>query len=105
MMQGEAKGLVSQNNLITVPVTVASDNWVSIPLTSEVRDLLSGAVANTGFMLTSEGPGAFTFATGNAMPGIRKSINTTSGLLSPDDYQWDGGWSTPTSRLMELSGK
>jgi len=74
MMQDEARALVYDGSLITLPVTEESDNWISIPITPEVESWLAGVVANAGFMLTSDGPGTFTFATGNDDKAIRHML-------------------------------
>ena len=87
MMQDEVKGLVYQDSLITVPVTVEADNWVSIPLTPEVESWLAGIVANNGFLLTSDGPGTFTFATGNDVAADTPYVSA-AGVIGPRDLSY-----------------
>lgn len=68
MYQDEAKQLVADNGTITVPVTQEADDWISIPLTDQVKSWLAGEIANSGFQLTSDANGTFAVATGNDDP-------------------------------------
>jgi len=87
MMQDEAQSLVYQESLITVPVTEEANSWVSISLTPEVESWLAGVVANNGFMLTSDGLGTFTFATGNDDAADTPYVSAT-GVVGPRDLSY-----------------